>query len=187
MKYMLNRIKDYKAKLNLRRMIVLVDQDGVLVQTAKKMQEELVKRVPGIKLNDYFANNSFLIERLYPAEIEPIFQDIWATPGLFYAMDPMPGAKEAIEEIAKKHQVFVCSQPYAISPNCIQEKYDSIGKHFGREWQKRTIFLQDKTLVIGSILIDDKPSIKGEAIPSWEHVAYGHLRSPEPDTRRRIT
>lgn len=168
-------------------MIVLLDMDGVLVLPETRINEELLKRCPGIKLVDYFAHNEFFIEKLYPPEVTPILEEIWAMPGFFYSLEPIAGAKEAMEEIAKKHEVFICSSPNSTNPTCVQEKYDSIGKHFGKAWQKRLIFTQDKTLIKGDILIDDKPLIKGVVKPNWEHVVYGHLMAQETNTYRRLS
>ncbi len=171
----------------MKKMIILFDQDGVLVQTEKRVQQELKRRRPDLQLVNYFMHNEFLIENLYPPEVTPVFEEIWAMPGLFYSMEPIPGAKEALEEMTRrKHEVFICTQPNPASPTCVQEKYDSIRKHFGRDWERRTILTYDKTLVHGDIIIDDKPTLKGVKVPSWEHVAYGHLRRSGQDTRRRI-
>tara|TARA_B110000027_G_scaffold61312_2_gene65911 strand:- start:17 stop:388 length:372 start_codon:yes stop_codon:yes gene_type:complete len=43
-----------------------------------------------------------------------------------------------------------------------------------QEWKKRVIITSDKTLVKGSMLIDDKMSISGFINPpEWEHVLFG--------------
>ena len=42
------------------------------------------------------------------------------------------------------------------------------GKHLGRDATNRLILTKDKTLVHGSLLIDDKPRILGAVKPRWK-------------------
>ena len=54
-------------------------------------------------------------------------------------------------------KIFICTAPILASPYCAQEKLNWIRKHLGDKWLDKVILCQDKTMVAGDLLIDDKP------------------------------
>lgn len=91
----------------------------------------------------------------------------------YRALLPIHGARSALRAILRAgHDVRIVSSPWASNPRCASDKFDWMVHYFGRQWAARTILTMDKTLVRGDFLIDDKPEIKGDMTPEWEHVYF---------------
>jgi 5'-nucleotidase len=92
----------------------------------------------------------------------------------FREMLPVPGAKEALEEMkVRGWEIFICTSPLSTYKNCVLEKYEWVEKYLGPAWVRQVILTKDKTIVNADLLIDDKPFITGvEGTPSWEHILY---------------
>ncbi len=54
-------------------------------------------------------------------------------------------------------QVYICTSPVLLSKFCSQEKLNWVEKYLGDYWVHKVILSNDKSLVRGDILIDDKP------------------------------
>lgn len=114
-------------------------------------------------------------EALYPGlgcrAVENILRN---TPDLFDNMIcPVDCAVEALNKL--KHlgcEVFFCTSPVSNYENCLNQKYNSVKRHFGSEWVNRIILSVDKAVVSGVVLIDDQPKIDGCTLPSWYHIRY---------------
>lgn len=114
-----------------------------------------------------------------------IIEAIMTEPGFYRRLDPIVGAKQALKSaLAAGHDVRIVSAPYISNPTCASDKIDWIVRHYGSHWASRLILTNDKTVIHGDILIDDKPLITGSAEPSWTHVVFGdytynqHSRQP---------
>ncbi len=118
-----------------------------------------------------------------------VVAEAWAVlhePGLFRFLPPLPGAVEAIRDIATRHDVFLCTAPVD-SDHCPTEKIAWVREHLGASLVKRMILSHDKTLIHADLLIDDKPEITGCRTPSWEHVVFDQTYNAHVATKRRIT
>ena len=49
------------------------------------------------------------------------------------------------------------------------------------------IVTRDKTVVAGDVLVDDKPSVDGVGIPSWEHVVFDQPYNRGTEGRRLVS
>ena len=84
----------------------------------------------------------------------------------FRALDPVPGAGEALRQLNNHFDVFIATTPPWSRPEVWGYKRDWIVKHF--PWLKRKMILTHrKDLLIGDILIDDsrwrgQPDFKGD-------------------------
>lgn len=146
----------------------------------------LKEKHPEIKPVPYEQTTEFYMENLYQENQREAIKSVWEEKGLFRNLNLMPGALEALMEISKKNEVFICSSP-VISPYCMQEKYGSIEEKLGKSWLKRTILTRDKTVVYGDVLIDDKPNPSGVKTPTWEHIIYDHPWNMHIQGKRRVT
>ncbi len=54
-------------------------------------------------------------------------------------------------------KVYICTAPLLTSRFCVQEKFEWVRRYLGEKWLDKIIMCQDKSLVRGDILIDDKP------------------------------
>ncbi|XP_029784745.1 5'(3')-deoxyribonucleotidase, mitochondrial [Suricata suricatta] len=106
---------------------------------------------------------------------------IWESENFFLDLEPLPGAVEAVKQMAKLENtdVFICTSPIRMYKYCPYEKYAWVEKHFGPEFLDQIVLATDKTVVSADLLIDDRPDITGkwpaagaEPHPSWEHVLF---------------
>lgn len=103
-----------------------------------------------------------------------IIRLIMQEPGFYRRLEPIPGAKQALKAALKAgHDVRIVSSPYISNPTCASDKIDWIVRHYGSHWASRLILTNDKTVVHGDFLIDDKPSVTGSMEPTWQHVVFG--------------
>uniref|UniRef100_A0A670Y3X8 5',3'-nucleotidase, mitochondrial n=1 Tax=Pseudonaja textilis TaxID=8673 RepID=A0A670Y3X8_PSETE len=83
---------------------------------------------------------------------------IWESKNFFMELNPLPGAVEALKEMAELEatEVFICTSPIKKYRYCPYEKFAWIEKHFGHEFLEHVILTRDKTIVSGHVLIDDR-------------------------------
>ncbi|NXN52816.1 NT5M protein, partial [Rynchops niger] len=116
---------------------------------------------------------------------------IWESKNFFIELEPLPGAVEAVKQMANlaDTDVFICTSPIKKYRYCPYEKYAWVEKHFGPEFLEQIVLTRDKTVVSADLLIDDRPDITGaEVNPSWEHVLFTachnkHLQLKPPSRR----
>lgn len=95
--------------------------------------------------------------------------------GFYRELPLIQHAAEGIQALLDDgHSVFFVSTPYHSNPTCASEKLEWVERHFGQTMRNSTILTADKTLVIGDVLIDDKPLITGNNLnPTWKHLCFG--------------
>ena len=158
---------------NTTKKIILVDQDGVLANYHARFLHVWRAEHPEkvwIPLEDSLEHD---VEKNYPPAYRDLIDEITVRKGFFGSLEPMPGAKDALEALlAMWHDVRICTAPKRDHTFCVPEKLAWIDQHLGRKWTERTIITRDKTLVQGDFLIDDKPRVAGVCKPSWEQIFY---------------
>lgn len=87
--------------------------------------------------------------------------------GWFRDLPVTAGAKEGVRELlayrgqfGQSLDIWVCTKPMASNPYCADEKRAWIAEHFP-ELKNRIIITPDKSMVCGSVLLDDAPN------PAW--------------------
>jgi 5'-nucleotidase len=107
--------------------------------------------------------------------------------GFYARLVPIPGAEQALKAMVKAgHDVRIVTSPWISNPTCASDKFNWVAKHYGSHWAARVILTADKTLVVGDFLIDDKPVIRGVAVPQWEHIIFEQPYNLEVRDRRRL-
>ena len=101
-------------------------------------------------------------------------------PGLFALMDPMPGAIEAVQLLAKRYDVYILSTSPWGNTTAASDKIEWVKKHMNGVFHKRVILTHHKELLMGDFLIDDRgkngtSEFKGE----WLH--FGQEQFPDWD------
>jgi 5'-nucleotidase len=111
---------------------------------------------------------------------------IMEMPGFYCSLQPLPGAVDAVERLIRAgHDVWFVSTPHPHNPTCASDKYAWVEEHFGFEMKRKTILTDDKTLIKGDVLIDDRPLIEGVDHPSWKHLCFGEYGySSSTDSKR---
>ncbi|XP_055992707.1 5'(3')-deoxyribonucleotidase, mitochondrial [Sorex fumeus] len=167
---------------------VLADFEGGFLRKFRARFPEL----PYIALED--RRGFWLSEqygRLRPGLSEKAMS-IWQSENFFLDLDPLPGAIEAVKEMAslENTHVLICTSPIKMYKYCPYEKYAWVEKHLGTDFLEHIVLTHDKTVVSADLLIDDRPDITGaEPHPSWEHILFTachnrHVQLQPP--RRRL-
>lgn len=172
-------------------MIILVDLDSVTADFEMGVYNELIKKHPEIAPIHPRERTTFKVRDqycpIYGQEFRKIIKGIETAPGFFLSLPSLPGSIEAVLQIARKHEVFLCSAPLKEYKHCAPEKIEWVETQFGADWKKRVILTYDKTLCIGDKLIDDKPEIEGvNKNPTWEQVLVDWLYNRHVTDKRRI-
>lgn len=105
------------------------------------------------------------IPRVEPDLLAKFPEDLDDIPGIFALMDPMPGAIEAVKELAPLFDVYVLSTAPWANPSAWHDKVQWIKKYFGAgeesPFYKRLILSHHKHLNRGEFLVDDRPHRNG--------------------------
>ena len=92
----------------------------------------------------------------------------------FSSLEPVEGARDAL--ISLQHsgaEVMICSSVPWGSQTGASEKIWWVRKFLGRRFTERVILTNDKTVVGGTILVDDKPVVTGlRKHPTWQQVYF---------------
>ncbi|MBR5456481.1 MAG: hypothetical protein IKU76_05985 [Bacteroidaceae bacterium] len=140
----------------MNRQKLYFDMDGVLVDFASgvaKLSEETKKE--------------------YEGRIDEV-------PGLFALMEPMPGAIEAVQLLAKHYDVYILSTSPWGNTTAASDKIEWVKKHMNGVFHKRVILTHHKELLMGDFLIDDRGK-NGTSEFQGEWIHFGSERFPDWD------
>jgi len=164
----------------------LVDADHVIFDWETAFVTAMRKRHPHIKMFD--VGTRTLADKPYIDSIynTPEVQDVLSMEGLYYHMPLIDGVKDALEEMAVEHEVFICTAPASRNKTCASEKLNAIEDHLGLEWRDNTIITKRKWLINGDVLIDDKLDIDGSERASWSHIVFDRSFNRDGSDKPRI-
>lgn len=120
------------------------------------------------------------IDKLSDETKELYKNNIDETPGLYALMDPIPGAIEAVQLIAKKYDVYILSTSPWNNPTAASDKIEWVKKYLNGVFHKRVIITHHKELLIGDYLIDDR-SKNGASEFQGEWLQFGSEKYPDWD------
>lgn len=120
------------------------------------------------------------IDKLSDETKELYKNNIDETPRLFALMDPIPGAIEAVQLIAKKYDVYILSTSPWNNPTAASDKIEWVKKYLNGVFHKRVIITHHKELLIGDYLIDDR-SKNGASEFQGEWLQFGSEKYPDWD------
>lgn len=107
----------------------------------------------------------------------------------YQGVKPIDGAKEALLKMQEipDVEVYICSSPLRnyFAESCA-EKMNWIRENIGPEWQTKLILTEDKTLVFGHLLFDDKHEFVGGMEPFWEQVLVTDWHNHHIDNNGRV-
>lgn len=105
-------------------------------------------------------------------------------PGIFSLMDPVMGAIEAFDELAKRFDVYVLSTSPWENPSAWSDKLEWVKTNLGAAAYKRLILTHHKNLNVGSYLVDDRTKNGADRF-SGEHILFGSDEFPDWPTVMR--
>jgi 5'-nucleotidase len=179
-------VRSYEVVANeLSPTTVLLDMDGVLVDWDAGFRREWAKF--GHDPSKIDRTKSYCMEDCVAPELRNAAITVMSQPGFFRDLPPMIGAIKAVEEMIERgFSVLICTSPLPGNPTCPQDKTEWVQRHLGHiafrqpgDAKKRLnaqdiiVMTRDKTFVMGDVLIDDKPVIRGCMRPTWEHIVFG--------------
>lgn len=155
-----------------------VDLDEVTFGFDEEVIVQWPHYLPDLKRIDSNELKTWNFTDNYPPEYRERITKIWREKGFFKNLKPIEGAVQAINEMLDEGiKVLFCSTPTTQEPYCMYEKLECVYKYFGERMINRVIFCKDKTTgLYADYLIDDKPEISGEAIPTWTHIHFDRGR-----------
>lgn len=166
---------------------ILVDMDGVLAQWEEGFVRTLKMLHPHILPVPVEDRRGFYVHTNYPEEHHTSLLDVMEHPELYADLEPMDGAVVAMNEMLYEGlDVAICSSPYLQNTMCASAKLDWVLKHLGEHWGDRIVITRDKTRVQGTILVDDKATIRGMQKPTWQHVIFDAPYNREVTDRVRL-
>ncbi|KAG8521890.1 5'(3')-deoxyribonucleotidase, mitochondrial [Galemys pyrenaicus] len=183
-----------------RALRVLVDMDGVLADFEGGFLRKFRARFPDLPFIALEDRRGFWLSEQYRSlgpELSEKAISIWESKNFFLDLEPLPGAVEALKQMAslENTDVFICTSPIKMYKYCPYEKYAWVEKHFGSDFLEQIVLTRDKTVVSADLLIDDRPDITGkcpaagaEPNPDWEHILFTachnqHVRLQPPSRR----
>ncbi|GEM_PF-217869 len=169
-------------------MIILLDQDGVLADFEQGFVNNWRSKNPHEVCVSIEDRKNFYIRDDYPEYLRGKIMNIQGSPGFYENLPPIAGAIEAYKTLLDLgHEVFICTAPLSKYENCVLEKYKWVEKHLGREATKLIVLTGDKTLVMGDILIDDRPEVEGVVTPAWRHILYSAPYNAHVKNKKRLS
>lgn len=147
----------------------------------------MTKKVLYIDMDGVIVDFESAFDRLDPALRAEYQGREDAIPGLFALMDPIPGAIQAVTELAGLFDTYVLSTVPWGNTSGASQKIEWIQRHFGAEkgtplW-KRVILSHNKHLNRGDFLIDDRPRNGAAEFAAYndggEWIEFGSERFPD--------
>ena len=159
-----NFLNRERSSLVTSKGIILVDMDNTIVDYSASIAVELQRNYPNVKVT------SDNWQTLQLNDLHYNRKKIQSQPQFFKKLKPMNGALKALKEMEHDgYSVFIVSSPSISGNSCHSEKCEWMKLHFGDKWARRLVLTKDKTIVIGDVLIDDKPFITGSIEnPMWK-------------------
>lgn len=99
-------------------------------------------------------------------------------PGIFARMDPLAGALEAFETLARHFDAYILSTAPWENPSAWSDKLLWVRRHLGPAAHKRLILTHHKDLNVGDYLIDDRLKNGVERFRG-EHIHFGTPAFPD--------
>ena len=99
-------------------------------------------------------------------------------PGIFSMMDPMDGAIESFNELAKHFDAYILSTAPWENQTAWSDKLNWVKKYLGVSAHKRLILSHHKNLNAGDYLIDDRLKNGADKFMG-EHIHFGTERFPD--------
>ncbi|KAJ8607747.1 hypothetical protein CTAYLR_008615 [Chrysophaeum taylorii] len=161
--------------------VILVAVDNTL-NNFNKQVIEAAKKSREIKQRFPIEERSGVVQENFDEQWRAEVTKIYEAAGYTAALDILTGAKDALDEMLEAgFDVRLVDTPETVADKLAWVK-DKLGSHFA----SRLIAINDKTLLRGDVLIDDKP-VAGLLEPTWHHVLYDQPYNENLKEKARLT
>lgn len=167
-------------------MRILVDMDGVVANWSEEWDRHAAEKAHlGLRLTR--DQRDFNLALGLDDAGRRAVAEIMNRPDFYRVLNPIEGAREALNRMAKEHEVFIATAPWDSNPTCADDKRAWVAQHIGPEWLERVVISKDKSILSADILIDDRPDVHNAHRANWTQVFYTqpynrHMKGPRIDT-----
>jgi len=125
--------------------------DGVLLERYNNM-----KSCHGEKLTPYHLLPPY---NMLSKEVRRLLESYLAEPGFFSNLPVVEGCKQVLLDWHKEGNfIYFVTKPFYPSKTCFSDKLEWVERHFPWLGKHRVIFIQEKSLLYGDVIIDDRYS-----------------------------
>lgn len=171
-----------------RKPIVLVDMDGPLADFDGYFYEQCIERGWTLDATCETQTARYMSDHVVSKAERKLSRKMVEETDWFRTLPVVPGAIEGINELARHADVWICTKPLEANVTCRDEKAEWVRIHLGAKWEQRLIIAPNKSLVRGSILLDDAPFPEWFSVAEWQPVIfpypYNGIGSPWADLPR---
>jgi 5'(3')-deoxyribonucleotidase/uncharacterized protein with PQ loop repeat len=142
-----------KLHAGSRRLCIAVDMDEVIADAFNK-HLSLYNRRAGANLTPEMISRKGL-KALIPQDRREDFNAIAHGDGFFADLEVMPGAREALLELSRNHDIYITSAAMEV-PGSFADKFQWMERHFPFIPPSNIVFCGDKNIINADVLIDDR-------------------------------
>jgi 5'-nucleotidase len=142
-----------RLDLGARRLRIAVDMDEVIADAFTKHLNHY-NRSAGVNLTPELVTERGL-GALIPVERREEFRAIPHSDGFFADIEVIPGSREALLELSRKHDIYITSAAMEV-PSSFADKFAWLEVHFPFIPPSRIVFCGDKGIINADVLIDDR-------------------------------
>jgi len=142
-----------KLDAGTRRLRIAVDMDEVIADAFGKHLRQY-NQGAGTNLTPELVSKKGL-GALVPVERREQFNAIPHADGFFTDIELIPGSREALLELSRKHDIFITSAAMEV-PGSFADKFQWLERHFSFIPPSRIVFCGDKHIINADLLIDDR-------------------------------
>ncbi len=136
-----------------RRLRIAVDMDEVIADSFSKHLSRYNDRVGGHVTKEMVSSKG--LDALICLEYRDEFAGIPHSDGFFADLAVIAGSQEALEELARHHDVFITSAAMEV-PSSFEAKFNWLQRHFPFIPPSRIVFCGDKNIINADVLVDDR-------------------------------
>lgn len=155
------------------RPVLLLDMDGPLAGFDAALYK--ICKVLGVELDISDLNDPnrkyYMTENMVDPDDALMIRNMINNTHFFDLLPVTPGAQEGVQDLMVFFDVWVCTKPLDANASCRDDKMRWIKRYFP-ELHSKVIMTPKKSLVHGSILLDDAPATDCVATSSWIPVVF---------------
>lgn len=155
--------------------VLLVDLDGVVADYDGHFFERCAESGFVLDVEPAGQQHRYATDHVIDPKERKLARAMTNEPGWFRSLPVMPGAVDGLKEIRfalGEDAVWLCTKPAIDNPTCRDEKFAWVLAHLGKSWARKLIIASDKSMVRGTVLLDDAPNPDWFDRAEWRPVIY---------------